>query len=41
MALRYMPVPGYILHVILQIPVATGTVSQVIRGDVMVSGYYE
>jgi hypothetical protein len=32
---------GRYFHVILQLPVGTATASQVIRGDVMVNGYFE
>ena len=32
---------GRFLHVILQVPVGTATASQVVRGDVTVSGYFE
>lgn len=32
---------GRYMHVILQIPIATGTVSQVIRGDVFIDGFFE
>lgn len=32
--------PGRYLHVILAMPVATATGSQVIRGDVMINGYF-
>lgn len=33
--------PGRFIHVIVQVPVGTATASQVIRGDVMLSGYFE
>jgi len=33
--------PGRFVHVIVQIPVGTATASQVIRGDVTVTGYFE
>jgi len=32
---------GRFFHVIVQVPVGTATASQVIRGDVMVNGYFE
>lgn len=32
---------GRYLHVILQVPVGLATVSQIIRGDVLISGYFE
>jgi hypothetical protein len=32
---------GRFLHVIVQVPVGTATASQVIRGDVVVMGYFE
>jgi hypothetical protein len=32
---------GRFFHIIVQVPVGTATVSQVIRGDVMVNGYFE
>jgi hypothetical protein len=32
---------GEYIHIILQMPVATATASQVIRGDVVVDGYFE
>lgn len=33
--------PGRFVHVIVQVPVGTATASQVIRGDVMLTGYFE
>lgn len=33
--------PGRLVHVIVQVPVGTATASQVIRGDVMLTGYFE
>jgi hypothetical protein len=32
---------GRYLHVIVQVPVGLATVSQVIRGNVMINGYFE
>ena len=32
---------GRYLHLIVQVPVGTATGSQVLRGDVMVNGYFE
>lgn len=32
---------GRFLHIILQVPIGTATASQVIRGDVMINGYFE
>lgn len=33
--------PGRFIHVIVQVPVGTATASQVIRGDVTLTGYFE
>lgn len=33
--------PGRFVHVIVQVPVGTATASQVIRGDVTITGYFE
>lgn len=32
--------PGRFIHVILQVPLMTATASEVIRGDVMINGYF-
>jgi len=32
---------GTYLHIILRMPVGTATASQIIRGLVMINGYYE
>lgn len=43
---RIFPTPlvvdgGRYLHIILQVPIGTATISQVIRGDIQINGYFE